>query len=207
MEDGWTCGRANPPTAGLGRLVQAHLRASEERGLFVVSAGGGLDLARGGYANAYGPVMAERDSRSRGPRLPLTLGRLAVQVTDAAGVTRPAGILWASAGWGKVNFVAPAESALGPARMTIMRADGSSSSAKITIADTAPGFWTGVSCREPALGLATQVFADGCTSTSPLSSCRGSNCWTIPVPVTSGATTRVRLVSSGFRHAGRGREY
>ena len=200
LDNGWTCGQ--PGGAGLGLVVQAHMRATEEQGLFVVSASGGLNLPRGGYAIAYGPVMAERDSRSDGQSLPLSLGGISVQVTDALGVSRPAGIHWASAGWGNLNFVIPSESAPGPGRMTIERADGSSANAKITIADTAPGFWTGVSCRGPALGSATRVFADGRTSSSPISYCKADNCWTVPISLTSGATTRVRLQGNGFRHAG-----
>jgi uncharacterized protein (TIGR03437 family) len=202
LDNGWTCGGLEKQKSGLGRLIQAHMRATDVRGLFVVSPAGGLDLSRGGVAVAYGPVMAERDSHSLGPRLPLTLGGIAVQVTDALGVTRPAGLLWAAAGWGQVNFVIPADSANGPARMTIVRQDGSNASANITIAETAPGFWTEISCRGPAVGSATQVYADGRTSTSELTSCRWGDCHTLAVPVTHGATTRVRLRSGGFRNAG-----
>jgi hypothetical protein len=69
LEDGWTCGHPSAE-AGLGRVVQAYMRSTVERGLFVVSTGGGPDVARGGYAIAYGPVMAERDAAGTGPRLP-----------------------------------------------------------------------------------------------------------------------------------------
>jgi uncharacterized protein (TIGR03437 family) len=86
--------------------------------------------------------------------------------------------------------------------MTIVREDGSSASANITIADTAPGFWTVISCRGPAVGTATQVLADGRTTTSDLSSCKGADCRTVAVPLTGGAATRVSLRSSGFRNAG-----
>jgi uncharacterized protein (TIGR03437 family) len=199
LGDGWSCGHPSFPHAGIGRVIESHLRSSEERGLFVVSQSGGLDVARGGVGLAYGPIMAERDSRSVRPQT--SLGKLSVQVTDALGVTRQAGIRWASAGWGQLNFIVPVQSALGPARMTIVRQDGTRSSTNITIADTAPGFWTEVSCRGPAVGSATQVFANGRTATSPISSCKGSDCRTIPIPVTSGASTRVRIAGNGFRYA------
>jgi uncharacterized protein (TIGR03437 family) len=202
LENGWTCGKRLSMPAGIGRLVQAHLRAAEERELFVVSFAGGIDVSRAGYAVAYGPVMAERDSESHGPRLPFSLGGVSIQVTDAKGVTRPVGINWASAGWGQVNFVIPAESAVGPARMTLARADGSTANANLTIADTAPGFRTGISCRGAALGSVTQVFADGRTVHGPLSECRSKICAALPIPLASGATTRVRLIGSGFRYAG-----
>lgn len=133
---------------------------------------------------------------------PLTLGKVSVQVTDALGVTRPAGLQWVSAGWGQVDFVLPTESAPGPGHITILRGDGSSARGNLVIADTAPGFWTGVSCRGPALGSVTQVFADGRTSVSPLSECKGSRCRTLPAQVTGSATTQIRLLGSGYRYAG-----
>jgi uncharacterized protein (TIGR03437 family) len=202
LEDGWTCGEVKYPQAGLGRVVEGFLRGAEERSLFVVSAAGGIDVARSGFAIAYGPVMAARDAEAKGPNLPLHLGGVSVQVTDSKGVTRPAQLLWASAGWGQINFVIPAESALGGARMTIVRDDGSRSSAQLTIADTAPGMWTGVSCRGPAEGEAIQTFADGRTVRTPISACGGYGvCRTLPVPMSDGAVTRVILHASGFRYA------
>jgi uncharacterized protein (TIGR03437 family) len=202
LENGWTCGKQAYPAPGLGRLIQAHLRAAEERALFVVSAAGGVDVPRGGYAIAYGPVMADADSRAaNGPRLPFTLGKLAVEVTDSRGVTRPAGIYWATAGWGQVNFVIPPDSAPGPGRMTVVREDGSRSGANVTIVDTAPGFWTGISCRGPAMGSAVQVLAGGRTSRAPISTCDGVTCKTLPVAVSRTTSTRVRVVGSGFRNA------
>jgi len=86
--------------------------------------------------------------------------------------------------------------------MTIVRQDGTRTSTNFTIGDTAPGFWTEVSCRGPAVGSATQVFADGRTATSQISTCKGSDCRTNPIPVTTGASTRVRLAGNGFRYAG-----
>jgi uncharacterized protein (TIGR03437 family) len=201
LENGWTCGNSGYPGAGLGRVVQAHMRATHERELYVVSAAGGIELPRDGFAIAYGPVMADRDSQAHTVSLPLTLGKLAVEVTDSKGATRRARLFWASAGWGQINFVVPGESAAGPGRMTIVRDDGSRSAAPITITDTAPGFWTGVSCRGPAMGSQVQIAADGKTITSPLSACRAGQCRTLPVTLSQGVATHLRLVASGFRNA------
>ncbi|HXP83682.1 MAG TPA: hypothetical protein VN841_03125 [Bryobacteraceae bacterium] len=202
LENGWTCGKPDPGTpAGIGRIIQAHMRGSVERELFVVSGAGGLDIARGAFALAYGPVMADHDAEAGGSHPPLKLGGISVQVTDALGVTRPAGVFWASEGWGQTNFVIPDQSAVGPARMTVRREDGSTTSTNISIADTAPGFVTGHSCRGPAMGSATQTFADGRTVTTKISSCKGFDCRTIAIPVAAGATTRVRIFASGYRHA------
>lgn len=201
LENGWTCGKPDTPPAGIGRIVQGHMRGSIERELFVVSGSGGMDIARGAFALAYGPVMATHDAQSLGPREPTRLGGISIQVTDVRGVTRPAGIFWASEGWGQTNFTIPDASAPGPARMTVVRDDGSQTSANITIADTAPGFVTGHSCRGPAIGAATEISTDGHTVTSDISSCKGFDCRTIAIPVAVGATTRVQIRGSGFRHA------
>ncbi|MGA3074288.1 MAG: cellulase family glycosylhydrolase [Bryobacteraceae bacterium] len=211
MENGWTCGHASVE-AGLGRVVQAHMRSTVERGLFVTGTAGGQDVARGGYAIAYGPVMAERDAHSSGPHLPLTLGGVSVQVTDSLGATRRAGIGWAAAGWGQINFVIPVESAIGPARMTIVRADSSRASANFIITDAAPGSFTQVSCRGPAVGSATEVSVNGRRWQSAISSCKAGgsgshasvygDCRTVAIPVRNGAATTVRLKGSGFRYAG-----
>jgi uncharacterized protein (TIGR03437 family) len=107
-----------------------------------------------------------------------------------------------TAGWGQVNFIVPEESAPGSGWMTIQRADGSMQRANITIADTAPGFWTGVSCRGPALGSAIRKYADGRTARSPLSACAGGDCKTIPVAVVRGGSTQVQVKGSGLRNAG-----
>jgi uncharacterized protein (TIGR03437 family) len=138
--------------------------------------------------------MAQHDAKASGSRLPVHLAGIAVQVTDSRGVTRPAGILWASAGWGQVNFVIPDESAIGPARMTVVRDDGSRTIANIAVTDTAPGLWTGVSCRGPASGYVV-------TARAPISTCESGDCRTIPVALPQSGTTRVVVRGSGFRHA------
>jgi uncharacterized protein (TIGR03437 family) len=206
LQNGWTCGPQKHPWVGLGRVLSGHLRATDERSIFVVGAAGGVDIPRGGFANGYGPVMAARNAQAHGPHLPLSLGGLAVQVTDSAGVARRAGLFWVSAGWGQVNFVVPEESALGLARVTLLRGDGSRLSTHIVIADTAPGFRTLVNCAGPAVGTAIQVFADGRQSTSPIAACKGYDCRTLAVPMTSGAATQARVLVSGFRHAASARD-
>jgi len=202
LENGWTCGKPTYPAAGMGRTLEAHLRAAQERGLFVVSTGGGPDLARGGIAIAYGPVMAEHDGHTYAQSTPPTsFGKIKVEIKDALGVSRLAGILWASEGWGQVNYIVPEASAVGPGRMTIVRDDGSRLSANITIADTAPGFWTNVSCRGPARGAVVQTFADGRHVQSDASSCANGKCVSVPIEVRPNAKTTVRLSAGGIRHA------
>jgi hypothetical protein len=85
--------------------------------------------------------------------------------------------------------------------LTIVRDDGSRSAAPVTIADTAPGFWTAVCCRGPALGEIVQTMPDGRVTRSPLSECVSGQCRALPVKLAPGVLTRIRLAASGFRHA------
>ena len=185
----------------MGRVIQAYLRGTEENGLTIVNAGGGLDVARNAYAIAYGPMMADRDGRATFPRLAWSLRTLSAEVTDAEGVTRPAQLRWVSAGWGQATFLVPKDATVGSARMTLLCGNGTSLKTDFVIADTAPGFWTGIGCLGPALGTATQILRDGRHMTSPISSCRNGLCETVAIRPATAISTRVRLSGSGFRFA------
>jgi uncharacterized protein (TIGR03437 family) len=96
-------------------------------------------------------------------------------------------LIHASTGWGQINFIVPAESAKGPARLNVRRADGSRATARLLVADTAPGFWTGISCAGPVSGV---------SGGSPISDCGSGRCRSLPVQ-----SNRVLLLGSGFRNA------
>jgi uncharacterized protein (TIGR03437 family) len=85
--------------------------------------------------------------------------------------------------------------------MTILRDDGSRLSANITIADTAPGFWTDISCRGPVRGVVAQTFATGRAVETRASRCADSKCVSVPIPLSDHARTTVRLSAGGVRHA------
>jgi hypothetical protein len=65
LENGWTCGQPVYPYAGLGRLVEGHLRASQERGLFVVSASEAV--SRSPMDRLWRPMIRSRMDRGRPP--------------------------------------------------------------------------------------------------------------------------------------------
>jgi uncharacterized protein (TIGR03437 family) len=46
------------------------------------------------------------------------------------------------------------------------------------------------------------VFADGRKVQTNIQACEPGNCWSVPIPVTAGASTQVRMKASGFRYAG-----
>ena len=127
-----------------------------------------------------------------------------MRVTDSRGVTRRAGLLFTGAGWSHLTFAIPADTALGPAEVAVVRTDGSRSIANVIVADTAPGFWTAsADGRGPVIGQVSQRFADGSTKTFPAWECENGvyGCRTIPIPMSDGVSTTVRLDASGIRYA------
>ena len=138
LDDGWTCGEKFRG-AGIGMALLSHLWSADAHGVFTVNQpAGGLVIARGAHASAYGRILAEREAGGNS----LKLSNISIQVTDSKGISRLAPLLWTGAGWSSANLIIPKESAPGPAEVTVVRSDGSKTASKIIIADGAPGLWT-----------------------------------------------------------------
>src|ERR1035441_1733938 len=135
--------------------------------------------ARGGRATAYGPILAEREVTAvAGQPLPLRLDNVSVRVTDSRGMAQLARLLYTGAGWSDTTFLVPETSAVGPARVAVVRSDGSSSTAPVIIADVAPGVFTAsADARGAVMGEVVQRWADsGQTKTFAAAEC-GSSGW------------------------------
>src|SRR5260370_14106965 len=115
LDDGWTCGES-PSRGGIAMTLVAHLWSGDPHGLFAVNhVNGGLVLARGGLAAAYGPILAERGmTAASGRPLPLVLGNVSVRGTDSRGVARIARLPYTGARWSDISFLGPASALLGP---------------------------------------------------------------------------------------------
>ncbi len=137
--------------------------------------------------------------------MPLILGNVAVHVTDSRGALHRARLLYTGAGWANITFVVPANAATGPAEVAIIRTDGSKSSAHILIADVAPGFFSSsADARGAADGTVTQRPASGGPATTfAASRCDKGACRAIPIPLSEGVVTTLRLAASGLRNAAR----
>jgi uncharacterized protein (TIGR03437 family) len=207
LDDGWTCGEA-PSHGGIAMVLAAHLWGVDPHGLFPVNhVNGGLVLARGGLSTAYGPILADREATAsaRAP-LPLRLANVSVRVTDSRGVARRAALQYTGAGWSNITFVVPAAAAPGPAEVAVVRTDGSVSTAKVILADIAPGFFSAsADARGAAVGEVTQYDTDtGETRRFAVSECSGYVCRAVPITLSPRLRTTVRLAGSGFRNAGPG---
>ena len=205
LDDGWTCGES-PSRSGIAMTLVAHLWSGDPHGLFAVNhVNGGLVLARGGVATAYGPILAEREATALSGRpLPLVLANVSVRVTDSRGIARLARLLYTGAGWSDVSFVVPVNAAVGPAEVAVVRSDGSISAGRVIIADVAPGFFTAsFDARGAVAGEVTQREAGvGRVRTFATSECAAAQCRAVPIPLSEHVSTTVRLAASGLRNAG-----
>ena len=205
LDDGWTCGES-PSRGGIAMTLVAHLWSGDPHGLFAVNhVNGGLVLARGGLATAYGPILAEREATAPfGRPLPRVLANVSVRVTDSRGIARLARLQYTGAGWSDTTFVVPADAAVGPAEVAAVRSDGSKSAARVIIADVAPGFFTAsFDARGAVSGEVVQrESGGGQPKTFAASECVAGSCRALPIPLSDRVTTTVRLAASGLRNAG-----
>jgi cytochrome c peroxidase len=204
LDAGWVCGES-PGRGGIGMILLSHLWSGEPLGLYTVNPNtGGIVIARGALADAYGPILGDREMWAARRPLPLRLGNMTVRVTDSRGVARSAGLLYTGAGWAKLTFAVPPDTAVGPAEVALVRNDASVSSTHVIVANVAPGFWTAsADGRGAVIGRVTQRFADGRTKAFPTWQCANGayGCRTVPIALSDGVLTTVRLDSCGLRNA------
>jgi uncharacterized protein (TIGR03437 family) len=203
LENGFDCEHPGAPLAGIGMSVQFHLWDLKVRGLITVHGQtGNFVLARGGLAIAYGPTLPNAEEGSFPHTPPLKLGGISVRVTDSHGRARLAGLLYVLAGWGQVNFVVPAASALGPAVIEVIHPDGTVSASPAIIGDYAPGLsGEAGNGRGPVIGEVIQKSADGNVKAFKVGSCDTSHCSTNAISLSPGVDTVAKLVGNGFRAA------
>ncbi len=193
LDDGWTCG-APFSGAGIGMALLAHLWRGDVHGVFTVNQpAGGLVIARGANASAYGRILAERETSASVARL----SNISIRVTDARGASRLAPLLWTGAGWSSTNLIIPDESAPGPAEVAVVRSDGSKTASQIIIADAAPGLWTAAADGRGAVIAKAYLRGEELPAWTCPNVCR-----TVPIPISPNAPTTIRLEGTGFRHAG-----
>ena len=192
VDNGWACGaqEEGPFLApGIGLIAQSHLWKAEIHGLYAVNAAGGRELPRGSVAIVYGPVFAQKDRTT--PQGAKKSSGVTIEIRDSRDHVTTAQLLYVAAGWGQANFVVPDAAAPGAAQLTVHHSDDTTTSAAVTIADTAPAIWTAL-----ANGHGPAIAWLGKT---PLWSCSDNVCRTVPAVV--GQRTSIRVGTTGLRHA------
>ncbi len=194
LERGWTCQQQKPdPAVGIGVAVLSHLWRTTPDGLFPVNCMlGGFAVARGAVVSMYGPTLAGHKESPKPGTWPTHLGGVSIRVTDSTGVARLAPMLYAGGGWQIINFMVPPASALGPADVTIIRDDGSSTAGRIVVTDLGPGLWTrNHESRGEVVGKVTQRFRDGRIRIFDAAK---------PIPLAANVRTTIRMPGTGFRY-------
>ena len=196
LDNGLPCGSS----AGMGLLVQYHLIEVAARGLVTTCLNATFVLARGGVAQTYGPILSDAESDGRGA-LPTKLANISVQITDSRGVAQLAPLLHVGAGWSFVNFIVPPQTAKGPARVALVRSDRSKAESKVLIDDVSPALLTGAGVGwGPVIGEAMQTPAAGAARVFATYQCGKAACTTVPIVLSEGVSTTVRLLGTGFRN-------
>jgi uncharacterized protein (TIGR03437 family) len=167
-------------------------------GTVVISASdasGGLRLAPGAIAAAYGTNLAPSLVINQSATLPTSIGNVSVTVTDSAGTARKAGLFFVSSG--QIDYQVPPGTAPGVARVTIGNATGAA-----LIGSVAPGlFSANASGSGVAAAIAVRVAADGTQTPLSVFQC-ASTCVSTPLDLGSASDTLVvELYGTGIQGA------
>lgn len=154
-----------------GVFIDSGGRCAAARRLSVLSAASlaaGL-VARDSIATATGEGLAAATETASLP-LPYSLGGTSVRVRDSAGEDRPTQLYFVSPG--QVNYVIPADTAGGPATVTVYQGPATIASGSVTVASTAAGIFTANSTGRgaPAANV-VRVLPDSTESTEPAFDC------------------------------------
>lgn len=164
------------------------------------AATGGSLIAPSSIASMYGKSLAKLTASAFGAALPTQLGGVNLRVRDAKDTVRLAELIFVSPT--QVNFIVPAETAIGPAALTID--DGSSplqEGANVTIVlVAAPGFFTAnQNGLGPPAAIAVRIRADQTQEQVQVFSCpRAGECIAFPIDVASGLPIYLSLYGTGF---------
>lgn len=178
--------------------------AKAGRSIAVASAASlaGDELAPGQIATIFGERLAASVEMAPALPLPIELGGARVIVTDSAGVARQAPLFFVSPR--QINFLIPAETALGPATIAVASDDGDISTGVAQIAPVEPGlFAANANGQGVAAAVALRVKGDGTQSFEPIAQFDAATGRFTPTPIDLGPTTdQVFLVlyGTGFRN-------
>jgi uncharacterized protein (TIGR03437 family) len=142
--------------------------AKAVRSIAIVSAASlaGDELAPDQIVTVFGERLAARAEMASVLPLPIEIGGARVIVTDSAGVARQAPLFFVSPQ--QINFLIPAETAIGTATITIIGADGEVSVGVAEITESAPGLFAANSDGQgAAAAIVLRVRADGARSFEP----------------------------------------
>ncbi|MBI3281058.1 MAG: hypothetical protein HYZ57_14580, partial [Acidobacteria bacterium] len=166
----------------------------------VSAASGGPLLAPDSIGSIFGSSLAASTQAAPAGPLPLRLGGVRVEVTDAAGAVRSAPLYFVSPA--QINFVVPDGAAPGVARVAVVQDTGARTTAFATVQRVAPALFTANSSGQgPAAALAFRLEANGQFTELPVFRCAGPLlCYTQQIDVSSDRPVYLSLFGTGIRH-------
>ncbi len=190
----------------LGRESNGLVIKLNTRSIAVVSAATWkkTNVAPDSIAVAFGTSLATASLAAAALPLPISLAGTEVVVKDTAGVERRAGLFYVSAT--QINFLIPAETAVGGARVTITSSDGLVSTGIVQIVAVEPGLFTANSDgKSAASGLALRVKRDTPHIYEPIAVYDATQKRFVCRPIEFGAADEeiyLVLYGTGIRHRG-----
>jgi uncharacterized protein (TIGR03437 family) len=157
-------------------------------------------VAPNSLASLFGANLAPGIAQAATQPLPLALGPVALSVTDAVGVERPAPLLYVSPG--QINFVIPDGTAPGSATVKVTNAF-STQTFTATVQSVAPTLFS-MNAAGSGVAAATAIVVQAANpilqSSVPVFQCAGSLCASVPIPLSTGTSVYVSFYGTGIRN-------
>jgi uncharacterized protein (TIGR03437 family) len=163
-----------------------------------VSAANGYPvIAPESYASVYGNGLASQTAAAPAP-YPVTLGGISLTITDSAGNSQQAPLVYVSPA--QINFIVPPGLASGTGQLTLNGANGPVSLGSPYISSTAPSLF---SASGDGIGVAAATVENAQRSPAPAFSCGQNGCAAMPINVSNGSAY-LSLYGTGIRGAAPG---
>jgi uncharacterized protein (TIGR03437 family) len=166
------------------------------KGSLVVNnaAGGEPEIAPNSFASAYGQALGMVAAQSSAAASAQSLAGVTTTITDSTGATRWATLTYA--GLSQVNFLVPAGTATGTAKVNIGGVSGT-----VMVSGVAPGLFA-LDASKTAAAVAIRVPNGQSAQTAvPVFDCSSGTCQTVPIVIDNQSTVYMSLYGTGIRGA------
>jgi uncharacterized protein (TIGR03437 family) len=164
------------------------------------SASAGEGIATGSLASVYGQNLATGTAQATTLPLPVSLGGASVVLTDSAGASRGAALLYASSG--QINFAVPDTTASGAASVAVA-AGGVTQVFPVVVQPVAPALFS-MNGRGTGVAAAVAVVVPSANplqqSFPPVFQCTSTGCASVPVALGSDHAVYVSFYGTGIRN-------
>ncbi len=163
----------------------------------------GPAVAPDSIATLFGTQLAPTTAEASSIPLPTELAGVSVSIADAAGVPRPASLLYVSPR--QINLVMPAGLAPGAASVTVQSAGVTRAVGQLQVEPVAPGVFTqNMDGKGAPAAIVVRYASDGSTHTELAFDCTAGAGKCVPAPINPGSAgdqVYLLLFGTGIRHS------